>query len=182
MKALAIVLLMAITVQAQTLADVARKERARREQLRNARILTYENAPPSAPAVEPVQPKQAETPATPESGVAVGVPASPSPEAPPKLAPPPPKPPASDAIALWNEEMNRARRKVQELQDQEAALQLQINQLTNEFFAPVSDQSSKDQAQARLGATQNQLMAVRVELDNAKNTLATLQLQGPPKQ
>jgi type IV secretory pathway VirB10-like protein len=184
MKTLAVVLLMAITVQAQTVADVARKERERRAQLRSVRVLTIESVQPSAPAVEPAQPKAADTPPPPEPGAPVSVPAVSVPaQAPPKLAPPPPPPvPVVDATARWNEEMNQARGKVQELQRQEAALQLQINQLTNQFFAPVSDQSSRDQAQARLGETQNQLMAVRVELDKAKKTLDSLQLQGPPKQ
>ena len=174
---------MAITVQAQTVADVARKERDRRAQLRSDRVLTFEsvqpNAPPVEPANPPANPKERDTPPPPGPEAAVSAPA----EAPPKLAPPPPPPaPVVDAAAKWNEEMNRARGKVQELQRQEVALQLQINQLTNQFFAPVSDQASRDQAQARLGETQNQLTAVRVELDKAKKTLDTMQLQGPPKQ
>ena len=179
MKTLVVVLLMAITVQAQTVADVARKERERRAQLRSDRVLTFESVQPSAPPVEPAKPKEGDTPPPPGPGAPVSAPA----EAPPKLAPPPPPPvPVVDATARWNEEMNRARGKVQELQRQEVSLQLQINQLTNQFFAPVSDQASRDQAQARLGETQNQLTAVRVELDKAKKTLDAMQLQGPPKQ
>jgi outer membrane protein TolC len=78
--------------------------------------------------------------------------------------------------------MGKLRVKVQELQDQERALQLQVNQLTSQFLAPVSDQTSRDQAQARIGETQNRLTAVRAELDQAKKTLDAMQLQGPPKQ
>ena len=59
--------------------------------------------------------------------------------------------------------------------------QLQVNQLTNQFFAPVADQNSKDQAQARLGEAQNRLTAVQAELDQTKKTLDAMQLQGPPK-
>ena len=144
---------------------------------------TFESVQSSAPAVEPAPPKEVDKVPAPAPGVPVGVPESPVPEAPAKLAPPPPPPiPVVNPTARWNEEMNRARERVQELEGQEAALQLQINQLTNQFFAPVSDQSSRDQAQARLGETQNQLMAVRVELNKAKKTLDALQLQGPPKQ
>jgi hypothetical protein len=81
----------------------------------------------------------------------------------------------------WNEDVAKLRAKVQELEDRERALQLQVNQLTDQFFAPVTDQNSKDQAQVRLGETQNSLMAVRTELEQTRKTLAAMQLQGPPK-
>lgn len=85
-------------------------------------------------------------------------------------------------MAKWNEEVNRLRTKIQGLEDQERSLQLQVNQLTKQFFAPVSDQSSQNQAQASLGETQNKLTAVRAELDETKKALAAMQVQGPPKQ
>jgi hypothetical protein len=97
----------------------------------------------------------------------------------------PPTPAASalsDPVAKWNGEMGKLRAKIQDLVDQERSLQLQVNQLTNQFFAPVSDQASRDQAQASLGQTQNRLMAVRAELEQSKKTLDAMQLQGPPKQ
>jgi hypothetical protein len=117
---------------------------------------------PAAPAVA-----QAAKPAPSEASAAV---------------PAVPKPPAPDPRIKWNDDLAKLRAKVQELEDRERTLQLQVNQLTNQFFAPVSDQNSKDLAQARLGETQNSLMAVRTELEQTRKTLADMQIQGPPKQ
>jgi outer membrane protein TolC len=85
-----------------------------------------------------------------------------------------------DPAVKWQAETARLRKKIQDLEDQERTLQLQVTQLTNQFFAPVSDQTSRDQAQAQLGETQSKLTAVRADLDQTKKTLDALQLQGPP--
>jgi len=67
------------------------------------------------------------------------------------------------------------------LQDDEAATQLQINDLTNQINAPVVDQATKDQTLALLGDARQKLAVVRLELDQTRKTLDTMQLQGPPK-
>jgi len=67
------------------------------------------------------------------------------------------------------------------LQEEEAATQLRINQLNNQIYAPVVDQAAKDQALAQVGDAQQKLSAVRLELDQTRRALETLQLQGPPK-
>ncbi len=175
MKPLILLLLLGVSVQAQTIADAARKERARQAHIRSAQVITGKGSerntatPPSVPATAPRPPAPTATPAVPAK---------------PAVAPVPSPAPAlvADPAAKWNAEVNRLRAKVQELQDQERSLQLQVNQLTNQFFAPVSDQSSRDQAQARLGETQNKLTAVRAELDQTKKALDAMQVQGPPKQ
>lgn len=77
--------------------------------------------------------------------------------------------------------MDKARAKVRQLQDQETTLQLQLNQLTAQLTAPISDQFTKNQVQARMGETQNQLNATRAELEQSKKALEALTLQGPPK-
>ena len=170
MKPLILLLLLTVPVQGQTLADAARKERARQAHIRGAQVITGKGSerntatPPSAPA---------------------GAPGAPAPAAPAKPAvvpvPPPAPAPVVDPVAKWNGEVNRLRTKIPQLEDQERALQLQVNQLTNQLFAPVSDQSSRDQAQAGLGETQNKLTAVRAELDQTKKALDAMQVQGPPK-
>ena len=186
MKPLVLLLLVAVFVQAQTVADVARTERERQARIRNEQALrgkateTITNTPAAAPAAAPA------APATPDPG-APSVPATPAvPDAARPAAPstalPVLTPSPVDPAAKWNDEIAMLRVKAQELQDQERALQLQVNQLTNQIFAPVSDQTSRDQAQGRLGETQNRLMAVRAELDQTKKTLDAMQLQGPPKQ
>lgn len=77
--------------------------------------------------------------------------------------------------------MDKLRAKVRQLQDQEAALQLQVNQLTAQFTAPVIDENTKNQIQTRIGETQSKLNAVRTELDQSKKALDAMTLQGPPK-
>ena len=215
MKPLMLLSLLAVSVQAQTIADAARQERARQARIRSEQAVsgktteTITNTPvapssqtppvsvlgnPATPATPgtPAAPGTPGTPATP--GATAATPASPATAAPagpgqprpaPAAAPAPPRPPAPppvDPAAKWNEEMGKIRARVRDLQDQEQALQLQVNQLTSQFLAPVSDQASKDQAQSRLGDTQNRLTAVRAELDQARKTLDSMQLQGPPKQ
>ena len=189
MKALTLLLLLAVTVQAQTLADIARRERARQAGIRSSRVITGKGTQTQSTGKQ--SPAQTTPPAA--SAAAGQPPAAATPAAPAKEAPKEAPKPAgapnrsaapviADPTAKWNEEVNRLRAKIQELEDQERALQLQVNQLTNQFFAPVTDQNSKDQAQARLGETQNRLTAVRTELDETKRALDAMQLQGPPKQ
>ena len=161
MKPLIVILLTAITVQAQTLADIARQERARRAQINNKVVTSVVSVPvpESKPAAEakPVDPKaNAAKPAAPAAS-------------------------SVDAVKDWNERADKTRKRVQELQDQETGLQLQINQLTNQLFAPVIDQETKNQTQTRLGEIQNQLTATRAELDQTKRTLDAMNQQGPPK-
>ena len=78
--------------------------------------------------------------------------------------------------------MEKLRARIPELEDQERTLQLQVNELTNQMLAPISDQNAKDEAQSKIGAAQNKLNAVRAELDLTKKTLDELQSQGAPKQ
>ena len=162
-----VILLTAITVQAQTLADIARQERARRAQINNKVVTSVVSVPvpESKPAAEakPVDPKA--NAASPANAAKPAAPAASS----------------VDAVKDWNERADKTRKRVQELQDQETGLQLQINQLTNQLFAPVIDQETKNQTQTRLGEIQNQLTATRAELDQTKRTLDAMNQQGPPK-
>ena len=177
MKPLIVILLLAIAAQAQTLADVARQERARRAQLKSAPVVVLESLPAPAPPSKPgtAEEKPATDKPAPPTAPAAGAPA-----AAPPAAPATPAPPVPDRVKEYDQQLEKLRRRIEELQDQETALQLQVNQLTNQFFAPVSDQASKDQAQARLGETQNKLTATRQELDQTRRTLNDLQQQGPP--
>jgi hypothetical protein len=179
MKPLIVILLTAITVQAQTLADIARQERARRAQI-NSKVVTSVVSvpvPESKPAAEakPVDPKaNAASPANAASRANATSPANAAKPAAPAAS-------SVDAVKDWNERADKTRKRVQELQDQETGLQLQINQLTNQLFAPVIDQETKNQTQTRLGEIQNQLTATRAELDQTKRTLDAMNQQGPPK-
>ena len=179
MTTLILVLLLAVPVQAQTLADAARKERARQAHVRSTQVITGRGTQAQSTGTPPADQT------TPPGAAAPAAPTKEAPKEAPKPAAAPIPPlapvPVADPAVKWNAEVSRLRMKVQELEDQERTLQLQVNQLTNQFFAPVSDQSSRDQAQARLGETQNSLTSVRAELDQTKKTLDAMQLQGPPK-
>ena len=152
MRAFLVILLVAVSVHAQSLADAARKERERRAHLKPAPVIQAEGAPSPAGA-------KAEEGKKPEE---------------------PPKTPV-DPVKEYNDLLQKLRARVMVLQDDEAATQLQINDLTNQINAPVVDQAAKDQAVARLGDARQKLPAVRQELDQTKKTLDTMQLQGPPK-
>jgi hypothetical protein len=171
MKSLSLVLLVAVTLQAQTLADVARQERARQAKIRSGHLYqgkgtrTETTTPPPAAAAP-----------------AAATPAAPAPAAAKPAPPKPATPPAPDPAALRAAEIEKLRAKIAQLEDQERALQLQVNQFTNQLLAPVTDQNAKDEAQTQIGTTQNKLNAVRAELELTKKTLEETQSQGPPKQ
>jgi len=199
MRALIVILLVAASVHAQSLADVARKERERRANLKPAVVIKAEGAPAPAPAApaaeapkageapkaeEAKKPEEAKpntaVPAAPADAKATDKPASDKPGEKP-TEPPKPQPPAVDPAKEWNAQLDKVRAKIQSLQDEEAATQLRINQLNNQIYAPVVDQAAKDQALAQIGDAQQKLSAVRLELDQTRRALETLQLQGPPK-
>jgi 3-oxoacyl-ACP reductase-like protein len=178
MKSLALVLLLTIPLQAQTLADAARNERARQAGIRSSRMYqgkgtrTETTTPPPAPA--------AAAPKTPAP--AAPAPSTPAPAAPKAAPPKPPSPPVSDPAAQRLAEMEKLRVRIPELEDQERTLKLQVNEFTNQMLAPISDQNAKDEAQTKIGVAQSKLNAVRADLDLTKKTLDELQAQDPPKQ
>ena len=171
MKFLAVMLLIAVSAHAQSLADAARKERERQAKLRPTRVITS-TAPakveePKPPAAAAEQPKPAENKgAVPE---------------PSKALPKPQTPPTVDPVQVWSNQLDQLRTKIRALQDQEMALVLQQNQVTNQVYAPVTDPATQERALAQLGQVQQQLAAVRKDLDEAKKMLDSMQLQGPPK-
>jgi len=152
MRAFLVILLVAVSVHAQSLADAARKERERRAHLKSAPVIQAEGAPSPAGAKAEEGKKPQEPPKTPV-----------------------------DPVKEYNDLLQKLRARVMVLQDDEAATQLQINDLTNQINAPVVDQGTKDQTLALLGDARQKLAAVRLELDQTRKTLDTMQLQGPPK-
>ena len=156
MKALVVILLLAVSVQAQSLADAARKERQRRAHLKPAEVIEAEGFPASRGA-------QGET-VQPEVEAAR------------------PQPPAVDAIKAWNGQIRGLLAKIQALQVEETATELQINELNNQIFALVIDQATKDQALARLGEAREKLAALGLELSQTTQNLETIEIQGPLEQ
>jgi len=175
MKPLVLLLLIAVSVQAQSLAELARKERERQAQLRPKLVITSVDSkkleePPATSAAEPSRPadtKTGDTNAAAALEPSKGLPKS--------------APPVVDPVQVWNSRLNELRTKIRALQDQEMALLLQQNQVTNQVYAPVTDPATQERALALLGQVQQQVATVRKDLEQAKKTLDAMQLQGPPK-
>ena len=184
MRVLVVILILAMSAQAQTLAETARKERERQAKVKPTQVVIAEGVGSAASA--PAAGKDGEA-KTGEAKTEAGKPADEkaaadkaAPEAKPKEIPIP-QPPAFDPVKFWNDELDKLRTKIRDLQDQETAVQLQISQLNNQIYAPVIDQAAKDEALAQVGQAQQTLAAVRAELDQTRKALDALQLQGPPK-
>ena len=181
---LVLFVLTATSVHAQTVADIARQERARQSRVRSTRVFTAEGARSTAPAAEAGKAdtaKAGDKPATSAPIAAKEADKAQATPGPASASATPPKPPAEDPAKQWAEQMDKMRARIQELQDQESALQLQINRINNDIYAPVTDQATKDQAMARLAEAQQKLASVRLELEQRKKTLDLMNLQGPPK-
>ena len=177
MKALLLVLLVSVTVQAQSIADAARKERDRQAKVHSNVVVTETGAPtaptepaatvPAAPATEGAKPADS-TAATATTATAT-------------TAKDVSKPKTPQALDLWKAKQDQLRAKVRDLQDQETALALQQTDIQNQVYAPVVDPAVKDQAQAALAQNQERLAKVRGDLDAVKKELDAMQLAGPPK-
>jgi len=166
--------LFAVAVEAQSLPDVARQERERRASLKPVFVLTPENLKESATA-------STTTPITDEAKTASAVPtaqAAPVDEAAAKKAEAARK---EEAAKKYAELVSTLRVKIVALEDQQTAVQLLINDLRNQFLAPVSDSALQAQAQAKLDQAQIQLSATQRDLADTRKQLQLLEAQGPPK-
>ena len=85
-----------------------------------------------------------------------------------------------DPIQKYQEEITRLRVKLRDLQLEETALQLQINDYSNKFNAPVTDVTSRADAQARMVDGQNRLAMVRADLDMTQKALNATEAARPP--
>ena len=174
MKPLVVMLLLAASVHAQTLADAAKKERERQSKSRSTRVIissgTISESKPAAASAE--QPRATDAKGAETKGAAP----EPSKEIPKAQAPAP-----ADPVQVWNNQLNQLRSKIRALQDQEMTLLLQQNQITNQVYAPVTDPATQERSLAQLGQIQQQIAAVRKDLEESKKMLDSMQLQGPPK-
>jgi len=171
MKTFVVALLFSVCAQAQSVADIARRERDRQSRLQSTRVITADRSS----QVEEAQPTAA-TPDPVNAGDSKQAPADA-----PKDGPKPQAPPAVDPLQVWNSRIDQLRTKIRGIQDQELGLLLQQNQVTNQVYAPVTDPELQQRALAQLSQIQQQLTSVRKDLDDAKRQLEQIQLQGPPK-
>jgi len=75
------------------------------------------------------------------------------------------------------EEMQKLRIRVRTLEDQETSLKLLINEVTNQIYAPLTDQTSHNEALTKLGETQAKLADVQKELAQVRSNLQQLEIQ-----
>jgi hypothetical protein len=175
---LVMILLLAVSVQAQSLAEAARKERERQSTLKPAFVFTSlgKSAETKPAGSESADGKAADGKPAGEAAAA-GLPSKEL----PKETPKPQAPPTADPAQAWNAQLDQLRAKIRGLQDQELALQLQQNQATNQVYAPVTDPATQERAQQLLRLTLQQLETVRADLNGARRSFDALQLEGPPK-
>jgi hypothetical protein len=176
MKPLFILLLIAGSLHAQSIADAARKERDRQANLKPVRVITSteskaeEPKPAAAPDDQAKVGDAKETAAQPSSDSSKQADAAKS-TATPKV----------DPVETWNKQVDQLRSKVRILQDQQLALQLQLNQANNQVYSTVTDQPTQERALALVAQIQNTIAEAGKQLDDAKKTLDAMLLQGPPK-
>jgi hypothetical protein len=172
MKPLILILFAAVSLQAQSVADAARQERARQAQSKSTRVFTDGNAhllnpiAPSGGAVPSASAAKAQTPAAAAS-------ASKPPVAPVAAATPPLDP--------AQEEIQKLRLRIRALDDQDTTLKLQIADITNQVYSPLTDQASHNDALTRLGETQAKQSDVQKELAQTRSKLLQLESQAAPK-
>ena len=162
MKPLLVVFLIATSISAygQSVADIARRERARQAKSQATRIITQTQATKVEPA-NTTPPAGGEKPKPVEAAKPAATPV--------------------DPVQAWNAQLDQLRVKIRALQDQEMALLLQQNQVTNQVYAPVTDPATQQKSLAQLGEIQGRVAALRKELEDSRRSLDALQLQGPAK-
>jgi len=180
MKPLILLLLVGVTVQAQSVADAARRERQRQAGLRPSFVITTTESPNAEqPKLEPPPSEPAKT-AGGAKQAAPDVAAVPK-EASKPEAPKPQAPAALDPVQVYNALLDQLRAKIRTLQDQEMASLLQLNQANNQVYAPVTDPATQQLAISQVGDIQLKLTAVRKDLDDTRKALDAALQQGPPK-
>ena len=79
------------------------------------------------------------------------------------------------------EEMQKLRIRVRALEGQETSLKLLIIDVTNQVYAPLTDQTAHNEALAKLGETQVKLSEVQKELTQARSNLQELEIKAAAK-
>jgi hypothetical protein len=180
MRVLIFVLLASLTAEAQGIADVARQERERRAQAANAHVFTGTDAP-AAPAANATTaataPGTTARSTTPKDGSKPSTDVKADPKAKPETT----AKAETDPAEQWRAQIEQLRGTIRQLQDQETAVQLQANEFTNQFYAPVTTTAARNQAQADLADAQKKLVDVRKELAQTRLKLQQLEAEGPPK-
>jgi regulator of replication initiation timing len=92
-----------------------------------------------------------------------------------------PEAPKEDPVQKWLAETEKLRAQLRQLMDQESATQLEINQITNRIYTPVTSVPERDRAQNELGIAQVRLQALRDQITKARAELLAREQEGPPR-
>jgi hypothetical protein len=159
MKSFILLLFVAIYSHAQSLPEMARRERQRQAAQTPKVVFTGDKAKESG------SPAAAAGHQAPATAAAADKPAS----------------PVEERMKKYADELARLKAKIVELQDRETATHLRINDAKNQVLAPVTDPTSRQQAEVRLSQAQGQLGAIQKELADTRLALQVLESLGPPK-
>jgi hypothetical protein len=186
MKPLILILLAAISLEAQNVADAARQERERQAQAKSTRVFTDGNAhllnpiAPSGGAVPSAGAAKAQTPATTPATTPAMSPAT-TPAAAKSPAAAPVAAAATAPVDPAQEEIQKLRLRIRALDDQDTALKLQIADFTNQVYSPLTDQASHNEALTKLGETQAKQSEIQKELAQTRSKLLQLESGSAPK-
>ena len=185
-KPLIVILVAAVSAQSQDLADAARKERARQAQNKSTRVFSDGNShllKSTAPAPAPKVPAPAAGAAAPKASTAVSAAGAVTPKAgaTPELPGATLNAAAAAPVDTTAEEMQKLRIRVRALEGQETSLKLLIIDVTNQVYAPLTDQTAHNEALAKLGETQVKLSEVQKELAQARSNLQELEIKAAAK-
>jgi len=167
MKPLILILLVSVSVEAQGVqgvVDAARQERARQARASGARVFTDANSHTLDSLNTPAKPAKAEGPAASATAAAAA-------------------PADKSSTSPADDQTQKLRLKVRALEDQETGLKLQINDITNQVYAPVTDQATRTAAQNKLGEAQSLLADLQKDLAQTRTDLqkAEADAQAAPK-
>ena len=178
-----ILILLAATyaaAQEPTLADYARRERARqlevqnKVQNKNIKVYTTEDIRTTLPATEVGDAKPAGDVAA-ETAAAPGAPGGPAAATATTVQPP------VDPVQQWLLETEKLRALIRELMDREVNTQLEINRITNDVYSPDTNETAVARAQAALGVAQQKLSDIREQLAKSRLELQKREQEGPPR-
>ena len=167
--ALAVLLAVAVSAEAQTLGDVARKEEARRKAIgAPAKVYTNDNLR-QAPSPDPVAPATADA-AVPPSASGDGA------SAPSASGTPSPSSPAAGDEATWRQRIATARDNLARSQTFQEALQSRINALSTDFVNR-DDPAQRNQIGVERQKAIAELERVKTEIQQYQKAIADTQAE-----
>jgi hypothetical protein len=150
-----------VWANAQTIADIARRERAKRQDPPKARITVEITGTPAPPPVEP--PKDPSAKAQPGASASTAAADSGGAQAKPE----------QQEEKMWRDRFEKGRIEVRRAENQVAVAQLEVNAASRDFLTRAYDPDGR--GPAAIGAATSKLDAAQRSLDAAREGLARLE-------